>query len=617
MSRGRRTKGRPVGTREQDTTRKGAPSEAAEPTVSPSPPGHADETRAGANGVPCLGDGVELIGRFEGSGYKKTPYLARRADGQVIQLTELLHLIASKVDGRRDDAAIARAVTDEFGRGVSSDNVAFLVDRKLRPLGVVAAKDGSTQKIRKPDPLLALRFKTVLVPERAVNVVTLLFKPLFWPPVILAVLAAFVALDVWYFGVHGVAPGVRSALYEPATILVVYALLVLSVGWHEVGHATACRYGGARPGVIGFGIYVVWPAFYTDVTDVYRLGKAGRIRTDLGGVYFNAIFALATTGLYLVTRFEPLLTIVLMQHLLIFYQFMPFLRLDGYYVVSDLTGVPDLFARIKPIMRSLLPWKKTGDAVTALKPWVRVVVTLWVLTVLPVLLYGLTMMVVTAPRVLATSWDSLLVQGDKIQSALDAGSPAALTVGSLQAGLIVLPLGGMGMTLGRVLKRVVSGTLRATRAKPAGRVLAVLAFAAVAAGIGWILLPNGEYRPLQAGERGTISDSLEAVRELRTGRPGLTEVRARELDGAPFISGRGGAPETTEAPPVQQHDAQGGAGPAQGGTGQAEPETDPDDPDAFVEESPSPTPTEDDVEASPTPEVSETPTPEPTTTPEE
>ena len=42
---------------------------------------------------------------------------------------------------------------------------------------------------------------------------------------------------------------------------------------------------------MGAGLYLVWPAFYTDVTDSYRLGRGGRLRTDLGGLYFNAIVA--------------------------------------------------------------------------------------------------------------------------------------------------------------------------------------------------------------------------------------------------------------------------------------------------------------------------------------
>ena len=139
-------------------------------------------------------------------------------------------------------------------------------------------------------------------------------------------------------------------------------LVVLSAAFHECGHATACRYGGARPGVMGVGIYIVWPAFYTDVTDAYRLDKKGRLRTDLGGVYFNAIFILLTAGAYFLTGFEPLLLIIPLQHLEILHQFLPFIRLDGYYIVSDLTGVPDMFARIKPALKSLCPGRRPRTA---------------------------------------------------------------------------------------------------------------------------------------------------------------------------------------------------------------------------------------------------------------
>jgi putative peptide zinc metalloprotease protein len=36
-------------------------------------------------------------------------------------------------------------------------------------------------------------------------------------------------------------------------------------------------------------------------------------------------------------------------------QFLPVLRLDGYYVVSDLVGVPNLFAYMRPVLVTLTP----------------------------------------------------------------------------------------------------------------------------------------------------------------------------------------------------------------------------------------------------------------------
>ena len=195
--------------------------------------------------------------------------------------------------------------------------------------------------------MLALRLKTSVVPERVVNAITKVFWPLFLPPVVVAVLGALVVLDVWLFAFHGIAPSFRQTLYNPAFILLLLGLVVVSAAFHECGHATACRYGGARPGVMGVGIYIVWPAFYTDVTDAYRLGKGGRLRTDLGGVYFNVIFTLGTAAAYFITGFEPLLLVIPLQHIEILHQFLPFVRLDGYYIISDLTGVPDMLSRVR------------------------------------------------------------------------------------------------------------------------------------------------------------------------------------------------------------------------------------------------------------------------------
>src|SRR5436309_2039979 len=112
-------------------------------------------------------------------------------------------------DGRRSYEQIAEAVTQKFGRGVSEDNVRVLADSKLRPLGVLAARDGSSLKLERPNPLLALNFKTAVVPRGLVNALTTLFHPFFWPVLVTLAVAGFVALDWWLFFVHGIAQGLR------------------------------------------------------------------------------------------------------------------------------------------------------------------------------------------------------------------------------------------------------------------------------------------------------------------------------------------------------------------------------------------------------------------------
>src|SRR6266550_4590030 len=116
------------------------------PVADQAPPSHGATAER-----PTLADGIELIGEYEGSGFKEPPYLARRADGQVIQLAPLLYLIAELADGNRTNEEIAAAVSEAIKRGVSADNVRMLTDEKLRPLGVIAGADGSSPELRKLD----------------------------------------------------------------------------------------------------------------------------------------------------------------------------------------------------------------------------------------------------------------------------------------------------------------------------------------------------------------------------------------------------------------------------------------------------------------------------------
>jgi putative peptide zinc metalloprotease protein len=416
--------------------------------------------------LPRLAPGTELVGEYQGSGFKEPVYLVRRADGQFIQLARLPYLVAAEADGESGFEQIALRVSQDFGRTVSADNVRFFVEERLRPLGVLAATNGSNAKLPRTKSVLALTFRTPIVPEGVVEVLTTVFRLLFLAPVVIAILASFAALDLWLFFIHGISQSAVELLYQPENFLVVFGLAILSATFHELGHATACRYGGARPGRIGVGIYIVWPVFYSDVTDAYRLSKAGRLRVDLGGVYFNVIFVLATAGAYFVTKSEPLLFAVFIQQLGMLYQFMPFVRLDGYYVVSDLTGVPDLFARIKPTLKSAVPGRGPDERVGELKPWVRVVVTVWVLTAIPAVLYLFATLAIYSPLMYNTAWDSFFVHYDKVRSALVEGRVVEVIVGLLQIVLLLIPVAGVTLTFALFGKRLSRALWSWLRGKP-------------------------------------------------------------------------------------------------------------------------------------------------------
>ncbi|WP_157943998.1 zinc metalloprotease [Blastococcus atacamensis] len=456
-------------------------------------------------------DGLQLLGEVPGSGYRRPPALARRGDGQVVSLTPLLAQVLTAVDGRATVGEVAERVSASTGRLVRPDDVRQLVAASLRPLGLLRRADGSEPELRRADPLLALRWRRVVTDPAVTRWITAPFSALFSPLVVVPVVLAFGAVAAWVLFDQGLAAATAQAFANPALFLTVVVVTVLSAGFHEFGHAAAARYGGASPGTMGFGIYLFWPAFYTDVTDSYRLGRAGRVRTDLGGLYFNALVVLLSFAVWWVSGWHAVLLLVATQVLQMIRQLAPLLRFDGYHVLADLTGVPDLYQRMGPVMSGLLPGRWRQPEATALKTWARIVIIAWVLLVVPLMAASLLLMVLALPRLLATAWAAIGRQGALLGSAFGEGDVLGVLARILAIVALLIPLLGIGYVLARTVRQVVGAVRRRTEGRPVRRAVAVVVAAALVAGLGWAWWPTGDrYRPVRAWEGGTVLDVLPA-----------------------------------------------------------------------------------------------------------
>jgi putative peptide zinc metalloprotease protein len=478
-------------------------------TPSAGAPGAAPPADTGE--VLARADGVELLGELPGSGYRRPPALARRGDGQVVTLTPLLHQVLQAVDGRRTVAEVAERVGAATGRLVRPDDVHHLVDRTLRPLGLLRAADGAEPEVRRANPLLALRLRRMVTDPAVTRRLTAPFAVLFTPLLVVPVVLGFVAVSAWVLFSQGLAAATAQAFGNPALFLAVVLLTVLSAGFHEFGHAAAARYGGSTPGAMGVGFYLFWPAFYTDVTDSYRLGRGARIRTDLGGLYFNAIVVLLSFGVWWLTGWHALLLVVATQVLQMIRQLAPLLRFDGYHVLADLTGVPDLYQRMGPVLTGLLPGRWQQPEATALKTWARIVVVVWVLLVVPLMTLSLLLMVLALPRLIGTAWASLQRHSQLLGAAFDDGDVLGVLARALAVVVVVVPLLGIAYVVVRLVRRLAGGVWRRTAGHPWRRGLALVVAAALVAGLAWAWWPEPErYRPVQPWEGGTVLDVLPA-----------------------------------------------------------------------------------------------------------
>ena len=405
---------------------------------------------------------------------------------------------------------VAAVVSESTGRGVNAENVETLVDGKLRPLGLLTRADGSQPEVKRSNPLLGLRLRySITDPERTRRLTTP-FAALFHPLVSLPLLAAFGFICWWVFFREGLAGATYEAFQHPGLLVLVFVVTVLSAGFHEFGHAAAARRGGATPGEMGAGVYLVWPAFYTDVTDSYRLGRGGRVLTDLGGLYFNAIVAVAITGVWWASGYDALLLVVATQILQMLQQLTPLVRFDGYHVLADVTGVPDLFHRIKPTLLGALPWRWGDPEAKQLKPWARLVITLWVVLVVPMLLLALLGMLLTLPRILGTAWARLELEAGLLDDAFGAGEWMQVAARILTMLAVALPVAAVVYMLVRLVRQIGTASWRSTVGKPVKRAIVLATAGAVIAGLVWVWWPRPyTYRPVQPDEGGTVTDLLQ------------------------------------------------------------------------------------------------------------
>lgn len=397
---------------------------------------------------------VELIGKAKDSGFNKPYFLIKTRGKKYIQLTELLFQIVAAMVNCNDLQIVAKIVSEKNQKILSKQQIEYLIEQKLIPLGIVYSTDNkSNTTVETQKSLLGLNLSNTLLSEKIVKNIANFLSPFFILPIVLIIILVLAFFEFWLFHIHGLQLAINQTVNQPILLILDFILLILSSIFHEFGHAAACKYGGGKPGRIGYGIYIIWPAFFTDLTDVYRLNRIDRIRSDLGGIYFNLIFSLIIAGLYLFTHFEPLLIIIVFQNLEVLNQLLPFMRLDGYFVAADIAGIPDLFTRIKPILKNIIPGQNI-EAVKDLKPWTKRIVVLWVAITVPLLSFYIILMLINVPQLLSSVKASIISQAIIIDSFFNNSNYLMAFFEWLQLLILLFTILGIFVITYRILETV-------------------------------------------------------------------------------------------------------------------------------------------------------------------
>jgi putative peptide zinc metalloprotease protein len=202
---------------------------------------------------------------------------------------------------------------------------------------------------------------------------------------------------------------------------------------------------------------------------------------------------LALAGLYAATSDQLLLLVIAFTHLEMLEQLLPFVRFDGYFILTDLVGVPDLFARVAPILKSALPAGR-DPRVAGLRRRTRMVVTGWVLCVIPLLTFMLGYLLLYLPAINRALWRSGSMQAHLLAAAVAGHRYAVTAVDAIDVALLTLSLAGSLYIVTGLARRLTAAGLRWSAGRPARCLLVTAAGLACMTALATFWTVQGQFR---------------------------------------------------------------------------------------------------------------------------
>ena len=274
--------------------------------------------------------------------------------GGVLKLGPGETFIIRRMDGRTSFHDLYMAHIDALGI-ISPDALVKLFE-KLEIMQMLSDPDGDGKKNR-----FFKLIKKIINPNfnipRADEIITaihdrikFLFNPV-WAVLMLAtglsgVIPAALNWDLFKATIAGLE---ETLLTRPWVILPVYILTLVHIMMHELARGTTCKHYGGKVPRLGVMFYLASFIFYCDAAAAWTFPKLRqRILVSLSG----PLVSLTITGIclwaisFLAGTDSIWLTIVICLSLInimgLTINFNPFIKMDAYYMLIDITGIPNL-----------------------------------------------------------------------------------------------------------------------------------------------------------------------------------------------------------------------------------------------------------------------------------
>ncbi|HEU0006062.1 MAG TPA: efflux RND transporter periplasmic adaptor subunit [Terriglobia bacterium] len=291
--------------------------------------------------------------------------------GEFFRFGEAEQFIARQLDGETPLEAVRKKTEEELGATIPTETLDAFI-KNLEKTGLLETGETRTKKTGQRGwirgSLLYLRFKLfdpAQLFDRLVRRVRFFFTPHFLVvSATLILLGAGITIANWNAFTQDL-----SRLYRLSAIPVLVVVMFLVVSAHEFAHGLTCKRFGGEVHEMGFMLIYFQPALYCNVSDAWLFPeKSKRLWVGFAGAYFELFLWALATLIWRLTDAETWINYVALivmasSGVKTLLNFNPFIKLDGYYLLSDYLEIPNLrrksFRYVGGLVKSLFGLKPT------------------------------------------------------------------------------------------------------------------------------------------------------------------------------------------------------------------------------------------------------------------
>lgn len=272
-----------------------------------------------------------------------------------IKISLELYNFLQLIDNVKDLETIISEYNLKYNSILNSDFAYDFLYNKLAKYGIIINENIFVKPSEKPN---YLKLSFIFLNKDKVSKITNKLKYLFIPKIMYCLLA--LSLFLLFFSFYTFNKQIFLSEISKFDWLLFFIISFIGITFHEFGHASAAKYFGAKHGGIGGGFYIFIPVYFADVTDIWRLPKYQRIIVNIAGMYFELIYVILILSIGFLMNNELLIILTCIFSISILKSLNPFIRSDGYWILSDAIEKPNLmyhgFLKVKQIFKPKISW---------------------------------------------------------------------------------------------------------------------------------------------------------------------------------------------------------------------------------------------------------------------